>query len=151
MTPGGFSAHGYSDPYNYPGLPLIKRLILAANPDLTPDDLHGVGEGDGMYDEAAGLLANHDWHIDLAIAEAMGLQGDWGVDDVNEAVTDALHEYRDLRARLEHAERERDEFKEGQARALADRESVEAEMDRRVMELLARAHYAEDALRTWRG
>lgn len=90
--------HDYSDPYDYPELPIEKRLFLAAHPDLGPDFLYGWGEGDGAYDTIRGLLARESWLGDVAVANTMGLVGNWDVDDVNEAVTNALHEYRDLRA-----------------------------------------------------
>lgn len=89
---------GYEDPYDYPDLPLWQRLWLAAHSDLDPDALYGVGEGDGAYDTINGLLAQQDWRYDVTVANTMGLPGDWGVDDVTDAVANALHEYRDLRA-----------------------------------------------------
>lgn len=93
---------GYVDPFGYPELPIEKRLFLAANPDLDETAVQGWHreDGDGCREEIIGLLADHDWRTEIAIANTMGLVGDWGTDDVNEAVTNALHEYRDLRARL---------------------------------------------------
>lgn len=89
---------GYEDPYDYPELPIEKRLFLAAHSDLGPEFLYGWGEGDGAYDTITGLLADDSWRNEIAIANTMGLVGDWGKDDVNEAVTNALHEYRELKA-----------------------------------------------------
>jgi hypothetical protein len=89
---------GYEDPYDYPDLPIEKRLFLAAHSDLGPEFLYGWGEGDGAYDTITGLLADDHWRNDIAIANTMGLVGDWGTDDVHEAVTNALHEYREMKA-----------------------------------------------------
>jgi hypothetical protein len=94
----GHSAHGYEDPFNNPELPLVQRILLACWDDMDPEDVPGREDGDGAYDEVSGLIGDHDWHINLAIADTMGLRGYWGTDDVDEAVTNALHEYRDLRA-----------------------------------------------------
>lgn len=96
---------GYEDPYDYPELPIEKRLFLAAHSDLGPEFLYGWGEGDGAYDTIRGLLADDQWRNEIAIANTMGLVGDWGTDDVHEAVTNALHEYRELKATPEAARR----------------------------------------------
>lgn len=95
----GHSAHGYVDPFDYPSLPIVQRLIAVAA-DLTEDEARQLDETDGSYVEVAGILNDHDWHTELAIADALGLEGEWGTDDVNEAVTNALHEYRDQRAAI---------------------------------------------------
>lgn len=88
---------GYEDPYDYPELPIEKRLFLAAHSDLEPEFLYGWGDGDGAYDTITGLLADDRWRNDITIANTMGLVGDWGTDDVHEAVTNALHEYREMK------------------------------------------------------
>jgi hypothetical protein len=82
------------DGYNYPEYPLPYRLIAAAV-DCHPSE---IDRTDGSYQEVIGLLAEHDHASLLALANAMSLEGDWGVDDVEEAVTNALHEYARLRA-----------------------------------------------------
>lgn len=93
------------DRFDYPELPLWQRLWLAVTDD-DPDVLYGVGEGDGAYDTINGLLGQEYCRYDVAVANAMGLTGDWGVDDVTEAVSDAFQEYRGLRSRVSELERE---------------------------------------------
>src|SRR5688500_17925439 len=92
-----------ADQYNYPHLSIEKRLYLAANPDLGEEAVQGWrhGDGDGCREEILGLLAHHDWLRDVAAARALGLVGDWGMDDVYEAVTEALHDYPVQRAEVD--------------------------------------------------
>lgn len=80
-------------PYGYPDQPLPVRIVCAVA-DCEPGE---IDRTDGDYEEVVGLLAEHDYANLLAIADVMGLEGDWGTDDVEEAVTEALHEYRRFR------------------------------------------------------
>ena len=81
------------DPYDYPGWPLEQRIVaIVADIDVKQVDTSG-----GDYEEVVGLIANARWRELVLMADTMGLVGDWGVDDVEEAVINALHEYRKLK------------------------------------------------------
>ena len=84
------------DAYDHPGWPLVSRIVaIATDTDPTMPD-----ETDGVDNAVTGLLADQSWRDHVAMADVMGLVGDWGTDDVVQAVTDALHEYPRLRARV---------------------------------------------------
>jgi hypothetical protein len=82
--------------YEYESYPLVKRIVALAA-DVHPSE---VDSTDGSYQDVEGLLAERDYAASLAIAETLGLTGDWETDDVTEAITEALHEYRELRAEV---------------------------------------------------
>ncbi|HEY1119457.1 MAG TPA: hypothetical protein VGE43_17210, partial [Acidimicrobiales bacterium] len=82
------------DPYDHPGWPLVSRIVAIAT-DTAPTM---PNETDGVDNAVTGLLADQSWRDHVAMADVMGLVGDWGTDDVVQAVTDALHEYPRLRA-----------------------------------------------------
>lgn len=84
------------DPYDHPGWPLVSRIVAIAT-DTAPTM---PNETDGVDNAVTGLLADQSWRDHVAMADVMGLVGDWGTDDVVQAVTDALHEYPRLRARV---------------------------------------------------
>lgn len=86
-------------PYPYSDAPVAVRIVACTH-DI---DASQVDRTDGCYTDVVGLLAEHDHATDVAAANAMGLAGDWDTDDVNEAVTNALHEYRGHRAALDSA------------------------------------------------
>ncbi|MER7433151.1 hypothetical protein ABT341_00325 [Pseudonocardia alni] len=82
------------DAYDHPGWPLVSRIVAIAT-DTAPTM---PNETDGVDNAVTGLLADQSWRDHVAMADVMGLVGDWGTDDVVQAVTDALHEYPRLRA-----------------------------------------------------
>lgn len=79
----------YAHPSQYPDLGLVGQLLAAAGWD--EQDARSAGEGDGSFDEVLAVVADHTWRGDLAIADAMGLVGDWGTDDVSSLRGDAEH------------------------------------------------------------
>lgn len=103
-------------PYPYPDLPIERRLVLAATGD-DPDSLSGWGD-DG-YHEIRGLIGEVEHLMMVAAANAMGLVGDWDTDDVEAAVTEALHEHRGLRAALVEARAEVERLTAQRASVLA--------------------------------
>lgn len=89
------------DEFGQPGPGLVKQILAACWTEIDEADLPGPMSGDGSYDDVSQLIGEYDYRGWVASANSMGLVGDWGgEDDVEAAVVDAMHEYRDLRARL---------------------------------------------------
>jgi hypothetical protein len=79
------------DPYDHPGHSLVKRIIAIAA-DVDPSQ---VDPTDGSYEQITGLLSDDAWQVTVELADALGLEGDWQVDDVSVAVADELASYRE--------------------------------------------------------
>jgi hypothetical protein len=126
-TPEAFD--WYQHPSPYPHLNPVRQMLTAAG--WEEQEALRASDGDGSHDEVLALMIDHDYRTDLAIAHTMGLVGDWGTDDIHDAVTNALHEYRDFRAQRIALLALQADLLDGHREGLVSRESV-----RRVHEIL---------------